>query len=127
MTYKAKNKRISLLEFRAWLQGVEELQPKDWFPNLEQWRLIRAKIDAVGAKEGSVEPEVVKPAAKSTHNRTVALPQPTTPSGMTPVIPVVPPDKNPIYSGAFLIPDAGGGIPDNVQYDGQIHRTAQKM
>ena len=43
----AKRKRITLSEFRAWLQGVEELQPKGWSPNPEQWKLIRDKIDAV--------------------------------------------------------------------------------
>lgn len=46
-----KNKQVSLLEFRAWLEGVEELQPSDWCPTLDQWKLIRTKIDNI------IEPE----------------------------------------------------------------------
>ena len=44
MAYKAKNKEVSLLEFQAWLEGVEELQAKDWSPDSTQWKLIRNKI-----------------------------------------------------------------------------------
>jgi len=53
---RKRNKKISLLEFRAWLEGVEELQPSDWSPSAEQWKLIREKIKLI--KEP--EPEVVK-------------------------------------------------------------------
>lgn len=35
---------ISLAEFKAWLQGVEEMQDADWAPTLVQWRRIRAKF-----------------------------------------------------------------------------------
>lgn len=48
----AKKKRIvkkerTLSEFRAWLEGVEELQGSDWHPDAEQWKLIRAAIDGI--------------------------------------------------------------------------------
>ncbi|MGI0076381.1 MAG: hypothetical protein ACREAU_03130 [Nitrosopumilaceae archaeon] len=43
------NKQISLAEFRAWLEGVEELQPARWSPNSNQWKLIRQKIDCIQA------------------------------------------------------------------------------
>lgn len=46
-TIKQSKKKISMLEFRAWLQGVEELQPQDWTPNSDQWKLIRKKIDTI--------------------------------------------------------------------------------
>lgn len=46
-TKTSYKKKISMLEFRAWLQGVEELQPKDWTPTAEQWKLIRNKIDTI--------------------------------------------------------------------------------
>ena len=56
----AKRKRITLSEFRAWLQGVEELQPKGWSPNTEQWKLIRDKIDAITeSKPQVVEQQIV--------------------------------------------------------------------
>jgi len=43
----AKRKRVTLNEFKAWLDGVEELQPDDWTPTAQQWVLIRAKIDNI--------------------------------------------------------------------------------
>lgn len=42
-----RKKKVTLKEFRAWLEGVEELQPKEWSPTAEQWKLIRAKIDSI--------------------------------------------------------------------------------
>lgn len=49
--YNRKTKKITLAEFRAWLEGVEELQPKSWVPDAAQWKLIRNKIKCI------VEPE----------------------------------------------------------------------
>lgn len=40
-------KNITLSEFKAWLQGVEDMQPNDWSPNVEQWTRIREKIDLI--------------------------------------------------------------------------------
>ena len=42
-----RRKKIPLAEFRAWLEGVEELQADDWCPDLSQWALIRSKIDSI--------------------------------------------------------------------------------
>lgn len=50
MTTRATRKRmkkISLNEFKAWLEGVEELQPSGWAPNADQWVLIRDKIKSI--------------------------------------------------------------------------------
>ena len=44
---KKITKKITLNEFRAWLEGIEELQPNDWSPSKEQWKLIRNKIDYI--------------------------------------------------------------------------------
>lgn len=122
MTYKAKTKRISLLEFRAWLEGVEELQPKDWAPNLEQWKLIRAKIDAIGAKEGAVEAEAAKPAAKPTKQYVpnTLLKQPQQVQATPPA------SENPLLNGGFIPPPEIEGVP-NLPYDGQFHRTGTKL
>ena len=43
----AKRKRVTLNEFRSWLEGVEELQADEWAPTKEQWKLIRVKIDSI--------------------------------------------------------------------------------
>jgi len=42
-----KNRKISMSEFKAWLDGVEEMQPSGWVPNSEQWRTIRDKIETI--------------------------------------------------------------------------------
>ena len=44
---EVKIKEITIMEFRAWLQGVEEMQEDDWHPNETQWKKIRGKIDCV--------------------------------------------------------------------------------
>ena len=44
---KTKTKKTSLTEFRAWLEGVEEMQGNDWVPTIEQWKRIREKIDSI--------------------------------------------------------------------------------
>lgn len=43
----APKKKLSLNEFRAWLSGVEEMQPENWTPDSGQWRIIRSKIEEV--------------------------------------------------------------------------------
>lgn len=52
----AKRKRISLNEFRAWLEGVEELQANDWTPSADQWKLIRAKMNNIVAQKQQSTP-----------------------------------------------------------------------
>lgn len=44
---KKQQKEISLVEFRAWLEGIEELVPRGWVPDASQWKLIRNKIDCI--------------------------------------------------------------------------------
>lgn len=43
----SKPKTQTLGEFRAWLSGVEEMQPENWAPDLTQWRRIRERIENV--------------------------------------------------------------------------------
>lgn len=50
-----RKKKISLTEFRAWLEGVEELQPEEWHPDSDQWKLIRQKIDNIVEEKKTVE------------------------------------------------------------------------
>jgi len=58
---KKKNKKITLSEFRAWLEGVEELQLDDWSPTNDQWALIRNKINNIIEEVIEVETMVELP------------------------------------------------------------------
>ena len=40
--------KITIKEFRMWLQGVEEMQDAAWVPNPTQWARIREKINSIG-------------------------------------------------------------------------------
>lgn len=46
-TTTSKTKKMSVREFKAWLSGVEEMQPEGWFPDVEQWKKIRDKISTL--------------------------------------------------------------------------------
>ena len=65
---RSRKKKISLTEFKAWLEGVEELHPADWSPTPEQWKLIRDKIQCI------VEPDPEPVTAPQPH-------MPTPPGG----------------------------------------------
>lgn len=58
-----EQKMITLAEFRAWLEGVEEMQGPDWSPTLEQWKRIRDKLNTVGPVV-SQQPAQPNPAAR---------------------------------------------------------------
>ena len=47
MARKKKVEPQTLNEFKAWLEGVEELQDANWSPNRSQWLKIRARIDNI--------------------------------------------------------------------------------
>lgn len=38
---------MTLIQFQAWLEGVEEMHPEDWCPTADQWKLIRNKIKTI--------------------------------------------------------------------------------
>lgn len=59
-TIKRKQKQ-TLKEFKAWLQGVEELQADNWSPNRDQWQLIRNKIDGIKEEKNVVEKTIMQP------------------------------------------------------------------
>ena len=81
-TKTQKERTVSFSEFQAWLEGVEEMQPDDWAPSLEQWRRIRSKIDTVvtdESEEGTVVNNVVpRPAPKPAPRPRQPAPRPTT-------------------------------------------------
>jgi len=66
MARKKATKKYTLNEFKAWLEGIEEIQPNDWSPDASQWEMIRSKIIAIVPevieKKVSVAPkETVRP------------------------------------------------------------------
>ncbi len=56
-------KKYTLSEFKAWLEGIEEIQPDDWSPDLGQWKMIRDKIAAIQEPPPPVETGIVIPPA----------------------------------------------------------------
>lgn len=54
-TRKVRQKKtITLAEFTAWLEGVEEMQSADWTPDAAQWKLIKTKLKAIVPDEVQV-------------------------------------------------------------------------
>lgn len=47
MAKKSKTvfKQQTVAEFKAWLTGIMEFQPKDWCPNAAQWKAIQDRIN----------------------------------------------------------------------------------
>lgn len=43
----SQDKKITLSEFRSWLEGVEAMNTRTWTPSSSQWRAIRKKIDQI--------------------------------------------------------------------------------
>jgi hypothetical protein len=84
-TRKRKQKQ-TLKEFRAWLQGVEELQSEDWSPNCDQWKLIRDKIDGIIEEKQIIE-KVVQAAPAGAPGFRPPMPPPAAPSLIPPPLP----------------------------------------
>jgi len=47
MATKKRKQKQTLSEFKAWLDGVVELQDQNWHPNEAQWKQIRARISGI--------------------------------------------------------------------------------
>jgi len=85
MAIKRKRKqKQTLREFRAWLQGVEELQAENWAPNRDQWKLIRDKIDGITVEERVIEKVVNNTVQGQNIPQAAPRPVPTT-------LPFIPP------------------------------------
>jgi len=56
-----KKKSYTLKEFQAWLTGIEEIQPDDWHPTSDQWKLIRERMNGIIADVEIVEREIEIP------------------------------------------------------------------
>lgn len=63
------NKKITLEQFRAWLEGVEEMQEEGWAPDVRQWTKIRSRIDNIEST----------PVQQAVPQQVMHAPQPFTP------------------------------------------------
>lgn len=95
-TKRQSKKQYTLSEFKAWLEGIEELQPADWAPDATQWKTIRNKLLNI------VEPEPVE----------YAEPQEPAyvPSHIPPQQPFQPPQPGGFGQSALASPE----IPDSI-------------
>lgn len=127
MAAKKRNKKQTLEEFKAWLEGVEEISGSDWTPSKEQWKMIRERINNIKDPEPREvqvvqAPQAVIPQSSlpvpttGPHPATTAArqPRPVQPQGdVLPVIPDVPSsfDKAGIPSGVTGETPPPAGIP----------------
>ena len=120
---RKRKQKLTLSEFRAWLQGVEELQSDEWCPNLEQWRLIRDKINGIVTEKVVVEttPVVNRPHYQQPTNvNPAALPAPAPAVGGVPVADVA------MSSAASEMLNPGGAAaktPDIDTSDGNVNSS----
>lgn len=91
-----RKKKQTLAEFRAWLSGVEELQPADWAPNAAQWKTIREKIDSIAEpKASTADADMLQKLIETLGNNT---PRPAMP-------------QNPVAMGIPPAPPPPAGVP----------------
>lgn len=89
-----EKEKLSMLAFRSWLEGVEEMQGDDWTPSPEQWKKIRAKIDLLDSNDTAIRNAVRSALNEINRSAPMAMPQTpyypapaTTYPGPPPVIP----------------------------------------
>jgi len=123
---RKRRQKQTLKEFKAWLQGVEELQADNWSPNREQWQLIRAKIDGIVE-----EKQIVEKVVQTTQHVQPMVSSNVPVQGVPPMIPPPPPTGGiPVAeiemtpaAKALLNPAVNGGkvkTPDVDTSDGNI-------
>lgn len=102
----SENKKISINEFKMWLEGVEEMQEEGWVPNPTQWKRIREKLNSVIENEQpSVDKQEqyvgVKTKVRNNQQQSTMAPIANVPSALVP--PNLPPGPPP--SALFGSPD----------------------
>lgn len=114
MARKKAVKKYTLAEFKAWLEGVEEIQENDWYPNLSQWKMIRERIGAIVEPPPIIKQVPVEPTRQHVPMRPrpehVAVPT-TLPVVTGDTIPVAP-DMTPAAKAALM-----GKLPNEIATD----------
>lgn len=105
-TKRQSKKEYTLTEFKAWLEGIEEMQEANWAPSTAQWQKIRDKIMSIVEEEVVVE----VPAAPQ---RPVAPPPVQMPQ-MAPQVPVTPPPLQTALPVPEMSPAASAALKGNL-------------
>lgn len=74
---KKPSQKMTVSQFKMWIQGLSEFQEDDWIPNVNQWNLIRERIDLL--EEGAVQ-QVYVQQGQPASNGHVVLPNQNTAS-----------------------------------------------
>lgn len=107
-------KKVSVNEFKNWLDGVLDFQPDDWVPNAEQWKKIRDKIDQLEDAPPQVASNAQQPAMgvsepEPVHNKPAARnPRPSGPLSIDMDQKVKLPDTPPVTKQKHLITQKTG-------------------
>jgi hypothetical protein len=114
---KKTKKKITLSEFKAWLEGADDFHGKDWAPTKEQWKMIRERIDSIVEPEPEIR-EVVKevPSQQPQQARPPMPPPPKEVPELPPNIPPPPPvpggvPVGEVIKGSALPVDSGPAVP----------------
>ena len=105
----AGKKKVTLAEFHAWLEGVEEMHEADWHPDVNQWVKIRNKIKTI---QEVAAPNVPTPAGPLTTAQ--QFNPPSLPGGFVPApeapssIPNGPVEKASALADSMLVGDGQG-------------------
>lgn len=106
MAKRKVKKEVSLNEFHAWLEGVEELQAANWTPDARQWKLIRDKINCIVEYEyEDVQPAPATVVPPQQYQRPVQQPAPFIPppsSALGDVTPDISPAAKAMLEGGKL-------------------------
>lgn len=52
--------KITIAEFKAWLEGITDLQGEDWTPNQDQWRKIKTKLFSLEGFDAPLEQHIAR-------------------------------------------------------------------
>jgi len=55
----SNQKKLTIPEFKAWLDGLSDIQPEDWAPDLNQWKKIKLKIQSLEDFETQLERQII--------------------------------------------------------------------
>lgn len=81
----SEKEEITLDKFKAWLEGVEEMQDDNWFPTAVQWNKIREKIDLIGDGLNGYVPVQVARQQPAVQQNMVVPPQSALDDGYHPI------------------------------------------
>jgi len=123
---KAKRRtKQTLAEFKAWLEGVEELQAENWAPNHDQWQLIRSRINGIVEPAPEIIKEIVTQAPTNPMAPQQPAPQHVNPAYAAPPVPSSIPNGTVVktHDGSAYTPEPVQAAPQMPTNDGGRSKT----